>query len=612
MTFEELAAQKGVSLTSTPTAPPQGQGVTLEQLAEQRGVQLQRAEPTPSGASAGAKQEEERPGFLKRFFQGAQQAEKDFAIGARKGVAATVRDVSEIGEKGLNAIVRTVLPRGIEGKFTTDARFGDDTKTSAEDLQADIERRFDLPEGHLTKAINGWQKAGFAAERIAEIIAPAALSSKVTAAARAAGASDDIFRGIASLIAKNPDDVARIAGKLAGGTATVATEGALGASEAFLREGDLNKTVANQALFSALLPVGLSAVGKGLGALKTGAFNVLGKTTGVGRATLEQVFQSPGVARIARSLGSSTDNYLRETVSLADDAVKNMANIRRTQYLTTLKSLDLPSQQVGMILDAAQAQVDDVVKAADSVVAGRSVLDKAIDDVTTWDDITAEGLDTLKQRLQGYSQQLSTISGSKAKAKHLVDELAVTVRKGLEDNVPGYTTLTKPYQEMLTLQREIQSALSLKDNNQVETAARKLMQTLRRDDDTRRLFLQQLGNFSEENLLDRVAATQITPLMSRSLSGRIAALITGGGGGAALTGSLDKLLNPAALASAAGVFSMTSPRLVGEFVGLLGQVSAQMAKTNTLSPGLRAAFRQLILEAQREHESTTQKTPQQQ
>lgn len=488
-------------------------------------------------------------------------APEQFAVGAGKGVISTLKGASSLGERGIKAIGRLITPKSLEKTFG----FEKTKETSAQQLQRNIEQRLGAKPGSLTGPIGRMQKAGFLTEQIAEFFLPGTAALKIGKVAETAVRGGRLAKGLTRL------------------AATAEAEGMLAAGQTAIQTGELGEEARRAGLFGAAMPVVGGVAGKLLReGGKIGA-EALGKTTGAGQFSIKEVFENPNVIKFAREAGADSENLLRETANQAKSALLSMRLQRSKAYQSRLSKLKMETP-LRSVLSDAKTKVKQLKDSIDTIVEGENVVNRAIKDVRGWKDTSALGMDKLKQRLGSYSEQLT--AQGKGKAKHVVDELKITVKKGLEKNVKGYNEMTAAYQEATTLIDDITRSLSLGKKNQVETAVRKFAQSIRRDDDTRREFLQVLSEQQGNDLLAQIAGAMLGRATPRGLSG----LVVSGGAG------ITALASPQAVISLLPVVLATSPRLMGELINILGRITKPMLENQRLPVELQRALRQLILE----------------
>jgi len=184
---------------------------------------------------------------LKPFRQNVDEYLKDFKIGALKGIVSDVKGASSIGERTLNSILQTALPRSAERAIGIDEapnlgivgrqRGGE---TSAAQLQADVESRFGLREGALTTASNPAQRTGMMTEQVAGFLLPGSAGLRAGRAAETA------------LKLRNVPKWLQIAGRVGG---TAAVEAGAGGGVTAIQEGEINSDVISNAVVAGTLPI---------------------------------------------------------------------------------------------------------------------------------------------------------------------------------------------------------------------------------------------------------------------------------------------------------------------------------------------------------------------
>ena len=179
---------------------------------------------------------------------------KETQKGVLKGAASTIKQGTNLFERGANSLLKTVLPKSLESKFGLDKAatplLGGKGQTSLNKELPKLEEGIGLQAGDLTEARNPYQKFGKGLEQIAEFFVPGLASSKIGVAAKAATG----LKGLAGVAVK--------AG--AGGVA----QGVLSGTNAALQEGDINKRVGQTAAIAGIATGVLDFVG-GIGGLIT-------------------------------------------------------------------------------------------------------------------------------------------------------------------------------------------------------------------------------------------------------------------------------------------------------------------------------------------------------
>jgi hypothetical protein len=155
-----------------------------------------------------------------------------------------------------------------------------------------------------------------------------------------------------------------------------------------------------------------------------------------------------------------------------------------------------------------------------------------------------------------------------------VQRAVTSVRNTVKDTIvaqdKNYAKTMKAYEESLSLEREIERALSLGNRSAADTAIRKLQSLTRNNANTnygyRMELVKALQNQGGQDLMPALAGQALSSFTPRGLAGQGAALGIGAGG--ALT------VNPAALAA----LPLTSPRLVGMGAYGLGRATRDIPK----------------------------------
>ena len=145
----------------------------------------------------------------------------------------------------------------------------------------------------------------------------------------------------------------------------------------------------------------------------------------------------------------------------------------------------------------------------------------------------------------------------------MVASLKKTVKKTIVDQVPEYAEMTKRYEKCLQLEENITKALSLGDKKSITTSIRSLNTAMKQDIVFRKDMIRQLRDASGVDIEAQIAGALMTELVPQGFIGR--SLAAGG----AMT--FLAMGNPKLLLA----LSMTSPRVVGEFLSLIAGPSAR-------------------------------------
>ena len=210
------------------------------------------------------------------------------------------------------------------------------------------------------------------------------------------------------------------------------------------------------------------------------------------------------------------------------------------------------------------------------------IAQKAFNDVMSWTETSPAGLDRLQKRLGQYADEIPVTE--RGGAHSFVNELQNSIKQGLKDNVPGYNEMTSKYAQASELIGDIQKALSLKDSASKDTAIRKLMSTMKDNQDFRKEFVDILSGAAGTDIKAKLAGAALSPKFVQGMSGKIA---TGGA-------SIGGFLHPSAMPLVLSYIAASSPRLVGELTSLLGKVSKTMISTGKFSPEIQNGIRLIL------------------
>ena len=355
---------------------------------------------------------------------------------------------------------------------------------------------------------------------------------------------------------------------------------------------------------AAMVGMGGPVVGKALPAItKAGAKiggQLIGKLTGTGTGAVEEAFKS-GKSAGVKSLLKTTTNWEKasrgalseqEVVQNARNSLRSMKDQMRTNYLGQLEKISssktsLPAikSQLDQTMEnlassekfSIRPRYDDQGKLLDrfdfsnsTIVKGQAAVKRAMEDVAGWSDTSAKGLDLLKKRLSTYIDQVKT--GTPAEA--FLTRLEKSLDSGLKEAIPGYKEMTGGYAKAITLIKDIESGLMMRKEGMSgriisDQTLRRLMSSLRDNFELRRTLVKSLSEQSGQDITGQVAGIAMKPLLPRGLAGT----------GPAIVGdvALAHFLNPAFWPTLGPIVAMSSPKVAGEFVNMLGKFAIEMA-----------------------------------
>jgi hypothetical protein len=336
----------------------------------------------------------------------------------------------------------------------------------------------------------------------------------------------------------------------------------------------MGQNVATGGAIGAAIPVigrGIQAAG---GAIRRG----LGLTTGAGEESISQALRAGREGNQAFLQNIRGDVSAMDVLDQAKDALANMRSARSQAYGQTIKPV--MANQTKLDFAPITGKLDEVVESLKVKTPTGSQFKIGSDElrkveelqgiVKTWQKDpalhTAEGLDALKQRLDA----LYPDSPMQKQVQRVVSAVRNTVKDTIVAQDKNYAKTMKAYEESLSLEREIERALSLNNRSAADTAIRKLQSLTRNNANTNYGYRMELVKALQEqggqDLMPALAGQALSSFTPRGLAGQGAALGIGAGG--ALT------VNPMALAA----LPLTSPRLVGMGAYGVGRATRNIPK----------------------------------
>jgi len=287
-------------------------------------------------------------------------------------------------------------------------------------------------------------------------------------------------------------------------------------------------------------------------------------TTGVGGEALTQAVQAGRIG------GAAQQRYIQNLRGKADpqdvanrafEALKEMGSQRAASYTHGIEGLRLAETPINM--NPVQKAMGDILK--ESFYEGIPKYSKStmakIDElkatIREFSDNelthTAEGLDILKRKLDDlYPLQAQATGEAK-----IVAGLRDKVKQEILKQVPDYADVMKPYEEAITLEREIAKELSLNNKASAGAALRKLQSVMRNNVNTGYGNRLELLNKLDPDLLPDLSGQALSEAAPRGLQRAIA-------GGISAYGAFA---DPTVLAG----LPLQSPRLAGEAALKTGQ-----------------------------------------
>ena len=469
----------------------------------------------------------DKPRSTASFFM---ESLKNVGKGIVKGVGGQLAGASELGEKMLQKLTGVEKPTGVEELKLKEKL---EAKGTGEKIGAGIAEvaTFFLPGGASTKL-----------GKAAELAMGAKKGAKLLGLGARAGAEAGIFGGITAL-----------------------------------QKGEVGEEAKQAAMIGAAFPLAGALIKPSKKIIGEGVSQLLGRSTGAGEGAIKEAFNNPDVIKFARQAGvEGAEGLQRKAVEEAKSALQEIKTIRGKEYVSKFATLRPNPQQSKKIFQEVRAKVDELISPSrydigikkgeidfsrSTITEGQPAIKKALTDIIGWKNLTTEGLDILKKRLGDYISQ----AGIKTPAKALLSELKSTLTKGLE-NIKGYKEMTSSYREASLLIEELEKGLSLGDRASIETASKKLMSSMRQNFELRKEMLQTLERYGGKDITGKIAGATFAPIAPRGLAGTMFP-------GAGAAGVISAIFNPAAWPMVITYLAASSPRLVGEFISVMGSIS---------------------------------------
>jgi hypothetical protein len=511
----------------------------------------------------------EEPKLTEEDYKKKYKAERSFGqtlLGVAKGAASTLAGAASVGEKILQAPLRAVGMRVPE-------------KSAVQEMGL---------QEKLAPTTTG-QKLGFGVEQAGEFLIPGGVSTKIGKATEAIAKGGKFVKGLTKL-----------------GARSAAEAGVVGGQSLIQSGGDTGEALTG-AIIGGSIPVAGKVI-KGLGkGIKTIGTASLGKTTGAGRVAIQEAYTNPNVIKFAREAGAEGAEGLQtkalDEAKKASKTLRERASLEYSGQLEKIKvgkqnldeaALSLRNQADSLVskdgfdirpvqkVDALGNKINDWDFSKSTITEKSEVAKKVLNDVYSWTDWSPKGLDILKKRLFDFAKDAR---GSKAEV--LVNDLAHNLDKSLKKLIPDYEKMTAKWRKWKDLEDELNNTLSLSDKKSKDTAIRKLMSSMKENNETRKELVDLLTKTSGEDITGMLAGSQLAPIMPRGLAG--------GGVGIGTAGlSAFSVANPTTWPLVIAYLGSSSPRLVAEFVSLIGKARRGANGLIEMTPLLRTQIKRLM------------------
>ena len=305
------------------------------------------------------------------------------------------------------------------------------------------------------------------------------------------------------------------------------------------------------------------------GAAELGAQG-LGFTSQMGKNAAKEIFNSAGAPKVVEAMRGKVPG--EKIFNEAEESLAIMRENASSKFRGKLEELDKVKANLnpGLVKDALEDRLAKFKISRDSsgaldfsrspiagdphAVQSVQTAVKFVDDFGSQaGDFTPSGFDNLKQRLDN-------IFSASSQSKAFTTPLRKAAFKTIEDAVPDYALWEKDYSVFKDLSGELEKAFSLKDSASANTAIGKLTNALGKNSEFKQTLLNRMESASGKEITQQIAgkaASQVFP--ERGIVGAIL-------GSATASSYFSKAAGTKILA----LFPLASPRIVGEFLNVLG------------------------------------------
>lgn len=325
-----------------------------------------------------------------------------------------------------------------------------------------------------------------------------------------------------------------------------------------------------------------SIAGRSAGTVGRGIRNFAGYSSGVDQYPIQRAFDAHRAGGYRRRVFQENLNEQVPLSNVVDDmkrGLENIKNQRRNEYRQNIQSTRNSTAMIKIdpIVDTLNKTLDDMF--VNGNWAGNSgslgVARNIVNDIQQWASSGAAstpwGLDRLKQKVSGYIKTPGPgVEGDAAQANRIAEVVRDAIDTEIRKADPNYANTMDRYATASDTIRELERTFSLHPNASVDTQLRKLQSTMRNNVQTN--YGQRI-NLAEE--LDAAGSgTALDALAGQSLNQWMPRGIARAGGAMALPATAAAFaINPASALSALAVAPFSSPKLVANVAGLLGDAA---------------------------------------
>lgn len=323
--------------------------------------------------------------------------------------------------------------------------------------------------------------------------------------------------------------------------------------------------------------------------------NVLGLTTGVGPETVKTAYESGVKGAEAFKQNIRGEVPKTDVLDEARQALQTMRESKSTAYQQGIGTTAADTTKLNFQpIDDAFNNIKATLYQGNRAKVGQDQLNKVAEVeavLSEWrtdpNAHTAIGLDALKQRIDAIYPD----SPMQKQAQRVITETRKKVYDTIVQQSPEYAKTMADYEKAISIEKEIERALSLGKNASADTALRKLTSLARNNVNANYGYRLDLAKALEQqgnaDLLPAIAGQSMTATLPRGLAPQVA-------GAAAIPSAIQSFatgVTPAALLAA----PFFSPRLVGETAYGVGSAQRMLQQSalnrNVMAPTIANAQR---------------------
>lgn len=323
--------------------------------------------------------------------------------------------------------------------------------------------------------------------------------------------------------------------------------------------------------------------------------NLIGLTTGVGPETVKTAYESgvKGAEAFRQNIRGEVPKT--DVLDEARQALQTMRESKSTAYQQGIGTTAADTTKLNFKpIDDAFLKIKSTLYEGNRAKVGQDQLNKVAEVEQVLNEWradpsahTAIGLDALKQRIDAIYPD----SPMQKQAQRVITETRKKVYDTIVQQSPEYAKTMADYEKAISIEKEIERALSLNKNASADTALRKLTSLARNNVNANYGYrldlakaLEQQGNV---DLLPSIAGQSMSATLPRGLAPQVA-------GAAAIPSAIQSFasgVTPLSLAAA----PFFSPRLMGEAAYGLGSAQRALQQSalsrNVMSPTIANAQR---------------------